>query len=95
MRYILSIMAILLCLSGVKAQDSAYTAETIPGKIIRDAEIFGSDALGFFTSPARFSAEEWAYTAGAAGSIYLLMSVDPAAKRAFSKSSASTLNKDF
>jgi hypothetical protein len=95
MRFILSTILIILYFSGIKAQDSVNAKESIPDKILGDAAIFGKDALGFFTAPARFSAAEWAYTAGTAGSIYLLMSVDPAAKREFSKSTASTLNKDF
>jgi membrane-associated phospholipid phosphatase len=95
MKYRIIILAIFMAPVFILAQDSIYVRQTIPEKLLQDAGYFGRDALGFFTAPARFSGTDWLYTAGAVGGTYLLMQTDEEFKERFSRSSSSTLNKDF
>jgi membrane-associated phospholipid phosphatase len=94
MKYKIVVFILLVSFNAI-AQDSTGNSTTLFDKFTEDVGIFGEDAFGFFTAPARFSGTDWLYAAGAAGGSFLLLSVDAGAKRSLGRKSANTLNQDF
>jgi membrane-associated phospholipid phosphatase len=82
--------------SNAYAQDSSFQTKSLSSILIDDLSIFGEDALSYFTSPVRFSGEDWLLTAGLTGAALLLIQyADEPARKKLGRSTINTLNNDF
>jgi membrane-associated phospholipid phosphatase len=98
MKLLLNIFILIFCFisSNASAQDSSLHTKSLSSILIDDLTIFGDDALSYFTSPARFSGQDWLLTAGLTGAALLLIQyADEPVRENLGRNTINTLNNDF
>jgi membrane-associated phospholipid phosphatase len=91
----ISAVTILCCIILSSSSILSQSNKNIGEKFLDDAHIYLNDGVSYFTSPLRFSADDWALTGLTIASTILLFHLDEKIQGAVSRKNAATSNGDF
>lgn len=90
--YVLILFCFLLT-SNISAQNQSN--KSIGEKLLDDGRIFLYDGASYFTSPLRFSVDDWAHTGLTATSTFLFFHLDESITNSVAGESTQSLNDNF